>query len=410
MTRIRAPRLLRSLGVVIAAGALTLSVTATPGAAGEITRDLPRPDDSAGTAAVLAALERDLGLSAAEAADLADRQVTAYALLERLETTLGAAYAGAWFDADSGALVVATTDATAARLVRAEGAQVELVDRSLSELRRIDAQVTAMVQADPAGLTEIVAWRVDAPTNQLVVTVQEGHADVVDSLVAEYGAAVRVEETAFAPSLTNHGGEPFLDGGIEYSSGLGTCSAGFTGTNGVNNFILTAAHCGSPGTQTSHAGIAIGPFVHLNTGIDSATIRVDNAFWTVRPRVWTYSGGGTVTVTGAANAVVGAPMCKSGRTTGVTCGTVTGVGETVNFGGLVVSNLTRHNACVEPGDSGGSNYGPPGAAGVTAFGTSTGGQLFFGLFCLSRLGLQNVSWYAPIVPATQQFGVSVLTG
>ena len=409
MTRVKVPRLLRGVGIAFAAGALTVSM-ATPGAANQISSNLERPDDGSGIAAVLSALERDLGVDAAEAAELVETHAAAFALAEQLENELGNSYAGAWFDAETGALQVATTDAAAARQATSAGADVQVVDRSLRQLQAIEAQVTAMVKADPENLTEVTAWRIDAASNQVVVTVKEGHAAIVDDLVTAHGDAITVVESTFTPSLTNHGGEPFLDGGIEYASGGGLCSTGINGFNGTSSFVYTAAHCGAIGTPTSHSGTGIGQFVARDAAFDDAIMQVTNPFWVVGPWIWTYSGGGFVTVVNIADALVGAPVCKSGRTTAITCGTVTGVGETVNFGGLIVQNLTRHDACVEPGDSGGSNYGPPNSAGVFALGTSTGAQLVGGQLCLERFGQPNVSWYAPIVPAVAFYGVPVLVG
>ena len=41
-----------------------------------------------------------------------------------------------------------------------------------------------------------------------------------------------------------------------------------------------------------------------------------------------------------------------------TCGRITAVNETVSTAVATVYGLTRHNACVEPGDSGGATSAP----------------------------------------------------
>jgi streptogrisin C len=127
--------------------------------------------------------------------------------------------------------------------------------------------------------------------------------------------------------------------------------------------------------------------------------------------VWVYPG--FVTVNGFTDAPVGTPVCKSGRTTLLTCGVITVKNENVTFtGGQTVFGMTRHNACVEPGDSGGSNLNV--AGGNFAEGVTSGAQLVGGLFCLSRFGQQNVSWYFPIADSLPfygpVFGANLLVG
>lgn len=78
-------------------------------------------------------------------------------------------------------------------------------------------------------------------------------------------------------------------------------------------------------------------------------------------------------------------MCKSGRTTGYTCGTITADNQTVTYtGGYVPYGLTRHNACVEPGDSGGSNI----SSGAYALGVTSGPSTSSDR-CLSNVGSAN---------------------
>jgi streptogrisin C len=82
--------------------------------------------------------------------------------------------------------------------------------------------------------------------------------------------------------------------------------------------------------------------------------------------------------------------------------------QTVNYGGGdIVSGLVRHSACVEQGDSGGSNI-----TGNSAQGVSSGGQLFQSggsLVCGERVGQPNVSFYQPIGEALSANGLTLLT-
>ena len=69
--------------------------------------------------------------------------------------------------------------------------------------------------------------------------------------------------------------------------------------------------------------------------------------------------------------------------------------------------LVRHSACVEQGDSGGSNM-----SGNFAQGVSSGGQLYQSggrLVCGQKVGLPNVSFYQPVGEALSAYGATLLT-
>ena len=101
----------------------------------------------------------------------------------------------------------------------------------------------------------------------------------------------------------------------------------------------------------------------------------------------------------------GATVCKSGRTTGYTCGAITGFNQRVVYtGGIVITGLVRHSACVEKGDSGGANI----SAGGFALGVTSGASLTSTDRCLSKVGQQNVSWYQPVGEALQANGLRLL--
>jgi hypothetical protein len=51
---------------------------------------------------------------------------------------------------------------------------------------------------------------------------------------------------------------------------------------------------------------------------------------------------------------VGSPACKTGSTTGTTCGAVLAYNVTVNYAEGTVFGLTRTDICTQPGGSGGA--------------------------------------------------------
>src|SRR3546814_14172067 len=107
------------------------------------------------------------------------------------------------------------------------------------------------------------------------------------------------------------------------------------------------------------------------TGPDYAWIRAD-AGNNLQPTVYGW-GMGDVTVTGHAEAPIGAAICRSGRTTGWHCGAIQAKNVTVNYSsGETVLHLTQTPACSEGGASGGSYISRTGQAqGVLPGGRGT---------------------------------------
>jgi streptogrisin C len=360
------------------------------------------------TPEVLAAMQRDLGLSPTAARQRLAQQSKAMKADTVLRERLGSAFGGSWFDADLGKLVVGVTDASLSAQVRAAGAEARTVrhseadlDAIISKLDKLSGKPTGTGRATPAGKREpavagLVGWYTDPTSNRVVITALRA-APRAPVLAELDSAAVRVEYVDSAPKTT----DPYLDGGDAIYLGGGRCSAGFNLRNGSGQgFVLLAGHCGTAGTATSgHDGNGIGPVVtsYFPT-YDDAIIRNDNpGYWIQGPWVDTApsEGGSVVTITGYSDAPVGTAMCKSGSTTGYTCGTITGKDETVSYGGTqTVYGLTRHSACVEQGDSGGSNF-----TGSSAEGMSSGAQLYWDgsrYRCGQAVGQATVSWYFPI--------------
>lgn len=365
---------------------------------------------------VLAAMRRDLGLSPAAARLRLAQQARAIKTEGVLRERLGSAFGGSWFDAELGKLVVGVTDATSSTQVRAAGAEARVVRHTEATLRAIVARLDRLAgkpagndRTAPAGerqpaIAGLVGWLVDPVENRVVVTALRGapRAPVLNDLDE---TVVRVEYVDSAPKTT----DPYLDGGDAVYLGGGRCSAGFNLRDGSGRgFVLIAGHCGTTGTSVSgHDGNYIGPIVasYFPTW-DDAIIRNDNSgYWVQGAWVDTApsEGSSVITITGYSDAPVGTFMCKSGSTTGYTCGTITGKDQTVSYGGTqTVYGLTRHSACVEQGDSGGSNF-----TGNSAEGVSSGAQLYWDgsrYRCGQAVGQATVSWYFPIADSLAYYG------
>jgi streptogrisin C len=374
-----------------------------------------------GSDEVLAAVERDLGLTREQAEQQGARQEQAIKLDTKLQRLLGEAYAGAWYDLPSGRLVVNVTDERAFEVAKEAGADPRLAAHSLRELTAVVDKLDAATGVVPGrdgkrAMAEtrdigVSAWSIDPVTNSVLVTATEDEAEAAKDLQAEFGDAVTVTLTPSAPEIA----ADFMDGGDAINSA--SCSAGFNLRNPSTGarYLLTAGHCVNAGsTLRGQGGTSFGRVLESwFATYDDAIVRNDNtSFWIQGPWVDTNpSNGGIVTTSGSTDGLVGTVVCKSGITTRWTCGQITAKNETVNYGsGNTVFGLTRHNACVEKGDSGGANVSVSGST-RRAEGVTSGASLVDWdgkKRCIAAiwgwLGFQNVSWYFPIADSLAYYG------
>ncbi|WP_329048297.1 S1 family peptidase [Amycolatopsis sp. NBC_01488] len=248
------------------------------------------------------------------------------------------------------------------------------------------APSAAMLASAKAALDRVhdvpnTAWGIDPTTRQVVVTISDaaqgaGMARLRDA-IASLGSAVRVKHTA-KPLTTQ------VYDGDEISTGSIICSAGFNVTSGGQQYIITAGHC----TQGGPSWQGIGPSVDSSfPGTDYGLIRNDSGDG---PGAVDLYDGTTQPITQAGDAYVGEQVCKSGRTTGLTCGTVTALDQTVNYGnGDVVYGLIETNVYSDHGDSGGALFD-----GSTALGTVSGGD-------------STTDYFQPVTAALNAYGVGL---
>ena len=102
---------------------------------------------------------------------------------------------------------------------------------------------------------------------------------------------------------------------------------------------------------------------------------------------------GAAPVTPAA-AVATEPVRRSGSTTGVHSGRVTGLNATMNYAEGTVYGLIQTNVCAEPGDSGGSLFD-----GTTALGLTSGGS--------GNCTSGGTTFFQPVTEALSVYGVKV---
>ncbi|MDO8338004.1 MAG: cell wall-binding repeat-containing protein [Microcella sp.] len=298
---------------------------ADPAAFREEARALP--------AALTQALSRDVGLTGAEYlahADLAVRGLDIVSALEAADVDVTGS------QIDDGALVV--TVATAADVARADELGVEATTEPVPEL-------------DLSGIV-------------------------------------------FDPTVDLHAGAPYY-----YDSGTtgARCSVGFAGIEPVSGArqVITAGHClgqstvarrmmtmsapNQVGILGESIGLPVANSYRAGGGFDTGLIAVSNANVVPRPSVLTWGGGTGAPLASAPLAVrdaaavstPGVTLCKSGSTTGWTCGVVQGiiedqiVGDPASPSAYTIDGIA---VCIRvgSGDSGGAAVVGATAVGVTS--------------------------------------------
>ncbi|MFC8920794.1 trypsin-like serine protease [Streptomyces sp. NPDC057116] len=310
-------------------------------------------------------------------------------LVSRLGTSRTA---GSWIGADGRPVVAVTDDDTAAEVRRA-GARAEVKRYSMRDLR------AATETLERAPRVPGTAWVMDYASNQVTVyadrTVSAGDWSRMSGVADRAGDFVRMERTEGAFTTRVNGAVPIFNG-------TGRCSVGFNVTDGRDNFVLTAGHCGPVGTRwfrsTEGGDGRLGTTVARSfPGDDFSLVRYEDRGAFDGTNAVDIGQGRAVPVIGAADPVVGQEVFRSGSTTGLRSGRVTALNATVNYREGTVTGLIQTTVCAEPGDSGGPLLAEGLALGVTSGGNgdcTEGGMTFF----------------QPVTSALTALGVRVIDG
>jgi putative cell wall-binding protein len=320
-------------------------------------------------------------------------------------------------------------------------------------LARADAAANATAVLDDleARGVPIVASRLDGTT--LVVTLPPDAAPATTAptpveaveqagAVVEFGtAAPRDEGSELAEFLADPAPGTLVGGQGYYwvqGSGVNLCSTAFNGRDRATGQpqTLTAGHCKPTATATNpnpqvfrmqqsapnvldFSGPAVGTPLRstysMGGELDSGLIALD-AGSTPRPAIGTWGDGsnaapvtaGTPSVVrDLSRAIVGQPICKSGRTTGWTCGTVWKTDALVKVsdgaGSYVEVNSYLSDMCALRGDSGGAVVSGPYAVGVLSNGS-------FKTSCTETPGAGEADRFTGTFPLTAQPGYGSVEG
>ncbi|MGW4479474.1 S1 family peptidase [Rhodococcus triatomae] len=352
-------------------------------------------------AELVEAIARDLKMTPQqylERAELAQR-LGSYA--DELRQSEPETFAGSWIATD-GRPIVAVTTTEAAQRVSAAGYGTHMAAVSERQLENARGQLNQWITTLPEDVSaQVNSTSIDVLNNQVVI-------DVVNSPV---GRALNLPTLlAQLKVIVSPGGggpvDPRPQGGDTYvttatpltpetpTESIGLCSFGFNAVGADGGaYNLSAGHCdpaqekegvasGSPVYLPNPANIdrstQIGTFEHSEMGeeaggLDYSVIRLNKAGVDAGLDQPTVRGanGTTVTVTGTARPVVGAPICKSGQSSAFTCGIV--LADAVDVP-LDMANGTSRlvrgfagSTCTLSGDSGGAIL-----TGTRALGISSG--------------------------------------
>lgn len=343
------------------------------------------------------ALQRDLQLTPdqyLERSALAQK-LAEFAQIARIQ--FPDAFAGAWID-PSGAPVVGLAGNgrdVARAAVEQAGFTSRDVERSQNELEASRSALSDWIGTLPPEITQLIRGvTVDIANNAVVLRADDTAGNVLDLLPPELREAARValgpalaslQPEVPGPSTAHYAADAFLGGDpyIANGGGMGLrCSLGFNAVDGNGAPVnISAGHCdpnrsfagtGDASQAYSAVGDVAGPMIGTfeKTSLDGADYSI------LRPvpgSAQQFANNGVrvpnaapLAVTGTADPVVGAPVCKAGNTSGFNCGVVTAVHQTVPVGQRVINDGFATDLCALQGDSGG-----PIVTGTLALGISS---------------------------------------
>ncbi|MCF6522478.1 S1 family peptidase [Streptomyces sp. JJ36] len=279
--------------------------------------------------------------------------------------------AGAYYDSEDRTLVVNVVDEEAAEKVESAGAEARVVEHTMAQLTAVKEMFTAR---DMTGTSRMV----DPVTNKVVVTAD---STVTGAEYAQLEKQVAAEDGKAVLKRTEGEYTTRIAGGDAIFGPSGRCSLGFNVTVDGRPGFLTAGHCTNAISSwaESQGGPEIartqsGSFPGDDFGLAMYTAEVD------RPGEVNLYDGSSQPISGAGEATVGQTVQRSGSTTQLHDGEVTGLDVSVSYPEGTVDGLIQTTVCAEPGDSGGALFAGDQALGLTSGGSgdcTSGGETFF---------------------------------
>ena len=397
-----------AVGVVALFSAAALTV---PAAGAEAAPVNPPPGSESWKKAAVDSLTARTGIDAGRAEHYLAAQPALVKLGNALVSQLGNRSAGFFLEAPVEQPVVTVLDSAAAEKVRAAGARAKIVRHSTAELRR------AKDILGKAAKVPDTAWGIDTARNQVSLSIgsgAKGHPNLraLQATATRLGDRVRVEHVPGKMHPTMKMGEEIRITTAPYEPG-NVCSLGFNAhdPNSGSNYVITAGHCVKPGanyydtswnqigspTQSHFGDYTLGDWAVI-TAPDAWPSQVtrpgqDDQAITNVGTTWDLTEPGTV----GDLTTPGTWVCKSGRTSGVTCGAV--VNHKIDFtypDGTLLHDMLLAELTCEAGDSGGPLYLGPTGLGITS-GSAT--------FTLDDVGGKTGCLFQPLKPILDSTGL-----
>ena len=389
----RAPRTrLRSAAVAASAAVLVLG----PPAANSAADPAPAPAPNL-PAELISAVQRDLKISPQEYLHRADVAQQLGAFATTAQRQFPQVFAGAWLD-DAGRPLVALAPGErrdeAKKAATDAGFGVKDVAKSQTLLRSEKNAFQQWLSGQPEAVAQAVRGVVvDTVNNSIAVRVDKagvpmpGFVDPAHVIVMAAPPVGPPESDPQAKPIAGEQPNAPRAGGDAYASVAGkmqlVCSSGFNGLDRNGDPVnITAGHCdpnipaagtaNAPGMfellPGNHVGTQLGTFQKSVLGNqDYSIVSIDGGsrdrFANNLVRV---PGAAPIAITGVADPVVGAPVCKSGSRTGFSCGVVNAVDQTVQVGDRELTQSFSANICALPGDSGGAIVTGTQALGISS--------------------------------------------
>lgn len=278
-------------------------------------------------------------------------------------------YAGIYFDQAAGGVIdIATTDDPARMADLAKlapvGAEVRIrmVQYTTHELEALQASVTSDWQAWRDSGVNLASIGIDVKANLLRVSVVDLSQDVKGRIEAKYGPALDVvlgEEVQAGACASRTNCAAPLKGGLSITGGGWVCTSGFGGKLDSTGSLrlITAGHClkNSGAVTWSHNGVAIGKalvhYYYSNSTADAGLIAWSESG--ARNRVYASSHLDILSSMTNATQVVGATVCRSGKSSGWRCGTIASTNVDTSVSGVLILHMWWTNYPSTGGDSGG---------------------------------------------------------
>jgi len=202
----------------------------------------------------------------------------------------------------------------------------------------------------------------DVVTNRVVVAVIGDVAAATRLLTSKYGPIVDVRPgtSAEAMTCTRQSCPPPWRGGLQINSTTHSCSSGYVArvAGGGLWYLITAGHCDDNGSinlnwynGSAFIGSVVRSGFHDYSAADALAIAIGSN--TRSNYYWVASTDTQDTFTTWAGGTVGEIVCKSGNTTGETCGGIQALGVTVPYDGKHFVDQTQVSMWIDLGDSGG---------------------------------------------------------